>query len=763
MATNIGAVAVNLGLNTASFNQKLRGANDNLQSAGAKWNRTAAKSQRAFTSFNRSIGRTARQMVSLTAVAATLGAVLSVRKLVNYSDTYKQLDARVKLVTNSTAEFNRVQEELFSIAQNSRTSLESTTQLYTRFARATKDTERSQKDLLIVTDAISKAVTVSGASATSAGAALFQLSQGLAADALRGQELNSVLEQTPRVAEAIADGMGVAVGELRGLAEDGALTAETVLNAIKSQADIINGEFQQIPKTVGQAFQQLDNAFLRFIGKSSAVEAGTNSLAIVISSLANNIDILVRSVLALAVVLSRNLVASAFAAANSFRVMAVQSIAVQASLARMGGVAAGASTAMATLGFASRGLSLALGAIGGPIGLAAIAAIFLLSSGTDKAAAAQRLYLEATAASTQRVLESISVGKERIAQLKEEQRRSIDASKAQLELAKARLTEAKAQAAQQDLSTFAATRGAVLPGTIKRAGPAAAQDRIKQLEQQLRQQEADLGRIGAGLATGALSGGGKAAEKEAKAIEKVVEQLKFKTEQLQRTNQQQELYEKLRAAGVSIDSQAGKEIEALIGRYQNLEKAQEDAKDKQDEFNGAIDSFGKSSASAFEDAILGAQSFGDALSGVFQDLQRQLLRRTVTDPLGGLLGDVLGAGSSSSGGSGGGLLGGLLAAVGLRAEGGPVSANKPYIVGERGPELIIPTASGTVIPNDMLGSGAGRSGVSSGGQPIIINQSINVTTGVQQTVAAEMHRFMPQIKQVSIEAIRDAQNRGALA
>jgi len=87
--------------------------------------------------------------------------------------------------------------------------------------------------------------------------------------------------------------------------------------------------------------------------------------------------------------------------------------------------------------------------------------------------------------------------------------------------------------------------------------------------------------------------------------------------------------------------------------------------------------------------------------------------------------------------------------VEMKAAGGPIKGGRPYIVGERGPELIIPNQNGTVIPNNKLGGGA-----------VVVNQTINVTTGIQQTVRAEVLGLLPQIQEASKAAVLDAKRRG---
>ena len=197
----------------------------------------------------------------------TLGGALSVREFVRLSDTYNQISARLKLVTSGTRELNTVQQALFNISQENRVSFESTAELYQRLARSADQLGLNQGTLLNVTEAVNQAIQVSGVSSEAANAAIVQLGQGLASGALRGDELRSVLEQVPRLAQAIADGIGVTVGELRELGAEGALTSEAVIGAIRSQAPQLASEFEQIPATFGSALSTLRNSFTLFVGR----------------------------------------------------------------------------------------------------------------------------------------------------------------------------------------------------------------------------------------------------------------------------------------------------------------------------------------------------------------------------------------------------------------------------------------------------------------------------------------------------------------
>jgi len=233
---------------------------------------------------------------ALGRLAGTLTAVFSATKIIQAADAYKALQNRLKLVTNGTEELTAVSEKLFAVSQNARVSFESTAELYQRVARASTALGKSQQEVLDVTEAVSKAITISGVSADSANAAIVQLGQGLASGALRGDELRSVLEQTPRLALAIADGLGVTVGALRQLGAEGELTAEKVFGALQSQAGALESEFGQLDATVSQSLTVLSNSFVRLSGRLDQTLGFTSTLGRGFTALAGTVDDSVSSV-----------------------------------------------------------------------------------------------------------------------------------------------------------------------------------------------------------------------------------------------------------------------------------------------------------------------------------------------------------------------------------------------------------------------------------------------------------------------------------
>ncbi|AFV81275.1 tail length tape measure protein [Vibrio phage vB_VpaS_MAR10] len=210
--------------------------------------------------------------------------------LQQYADEYQNLDAKLKIATHSTEELARAEDQLFRIANRTYSSFSSTVDLYARFERSTRSLKISQDNLLQITETVNKAIALSGASTQAANAAILQLGQGMAAGTLRGDELNSVLEQAPRLAEAIATGMGVAVGNLKRLGEQGLITTEQVLNALASQGAAIDEEFLNVNLTIGKAMEVLNNQILRAIGQLDSKLGISSTIAKALVTLSQNLD-----------------------------------------------------------------------------------------------------------------------------------------------------------------------------------------------------------------------------------------------------------------------------------------------------------------------------------------------------------------------------------------------------------------------------------------------------------------------------------------
>jgi tape measure domain-containing protein len=214
------------------------------------------------------------------------GVGLGISELIQLADSYTQMTSRLKLVTQYTGDYNTVLAGLSDSARATRSDLGATVDLFTKISPSLRGIGLNGAQAIGVITTINQAIGISGASSQSAAAALQQLGQGLGAGALRGDEFNSVMEQTPGLAQAIADGIGVPIGELRKLAEEGKLTADVIAGALQKVAPQIEADFAKMPQTVGQALTGLKNEFLLFVGATDQASGSTSTLANVIGAVA---------------------------------------------------------------------------------------------------------------------------------------------------------------------------------------------------------------------------------------------------------------------------------------------------------------------------------------------------------------------------------------------------------------------------------------------------------------------------------------------
>jgi len=266
MAT-IASLSVDVIANTGRFVSDLAKASRGVDGFEKKTKASFNKMTRSVKRFSRQTGK---ELGSLQSAFAAVGIGLAIKEILDLNNTYTAMSNKLRLVTRDSQQLADVQENIFQVSQKTRGSLEATTDLYFRMAKSTEQLGLSQTELLDITETVNNAVAVSGSTAASSAAALFQFGQGLAADALRGQELNSIMEQTPRLAQAIADGLGIEIGALRDVAKEGKLTADVVVKALQSQSAVLEKEFGQTEKTVSQALQQIENVALKTFGALDA-------------------------------------------------------------------------------------------------------------------------------------------------------------------------------------------------------------------------------------------------------------------------------------------------------------------------------------------------------------------------------------------------------------------------------------------------------------------------------------------------------------
>ncbi|MBZ1392843.1 tape measure protein [Psychrobacter pacificensis] len=226
----------------------------------------------------------------LKGLIATLGISVGATELLEMADSYKTLEAKIKLATGEGVNFINGFGGVQEIANETFTSIEDTGELFARISRAGKEMNLAQQDVLSVTKTINEAIQLSGGSAESNQAAITQLIQGLQSGVVRGEEFNSIMEQSPRLARAMADGLGVTLGQLRSMAAEGKLTSDVVINAVQSQGEAIQSEFDAMPLTIGQSLTQLKNNFLSFVGDIDKQLNSSGGVSSIIQQMAESLD-----------------------------------------------------------------------------------------------------------------------------------------------------------------------------------------------------------------------------------------------------------------------------------------------------------------------------------------------------------------------------------------------------------------------------------------------------------------------------------------
>jgi tape measure domain-containing protein len=590
----------------------------------------------------RGVARTERQLKGFETVTRraqqaviALGGAFSVREIARYSDTFKNLTGQLKLVTDGSEGLAEAQQALFDIAQRSRTSFESVATLYARLARSTSTLGYETSQLQRVTETLSKATVVSGASSQEASNALIQLSQGLASGALRGDEFRSVAEQLPVILQILERELGKTRAELRKMAEEGEITAQVVVDAVTRASDEIDDAYSKIPQTIGQALTVLDNAFLNYIGNSEAVASGTNSVALAITSLANNFDD-VADVIGLVA----SLMAGRYIAATGSAI--AQTIAMRTAAVGLTGAMSGLGASM-------------LAAFGGPVGLAVTAlsgGLYYLATRTTEAEEAQQKHNTAMESAQRISVELERATGNRAEQLREERDALVQSAVDRINHTKALIEEAKAL---NTVNALTVARTGLSPEKVS-AG------RIEGLTEQLRLESQRLNELLDELHQPAesSSGGGSVIEKASKDAEKLAKALDDLQKQTSRdvyTQGMDELSAKLAEVDFlvadltekygALNHQQREQIEVIkdnIQTHHELEQAAKDLEEQQKRNKELADEIGVAFGSAFEDAMSDAKDFGDVMDATLRQIERAIIRATITRPLNDAIAGAFGGG-----------------------------------------------------------------------------------------------------------------------
>lgn len=216
--------------------------------------------------FNRRIrdGTTAADGLwgKLKGIAATVGGLAAAKKIIGISDDLASTRARLNLIVDDGGSVSELEQKIMASAQRSRSAYFDTASAIASLGSNAGAAFANTDEIIAFMEQINKQFVIGGASAQGQAAAMLQLTQAMAAGALRGEELNSILENAPGIARAIESYMGVAEGSIKSYAEQGLITAEVVKNAMFAAADETNAKFESMPKTWAQIWTSMQNKAL---------------------------------------------------------------------------------------------------------------------------------------------------------------------------------------------------------------------------------------------------------------------------------------------------------------------------------------------------------------------------------------------------------------------------------------------------------------------------------------------------------------------
>lgn len=247
----------------------IREAREELARAGAAFDEIEENIREAGNQqdrFNRRIrdGTTAADGLwgKLKGIAATVGGLAATKKILGLSDTLASTKARLNLIVDDGGSVGELEKKIMASAQRSRSLYFDTASAVASMGSNAKAAFNGTDEIIAFMEQINKQFVIGGASAQGQSAAMLQLTQAMAAGALRGEELNSILENAPGIARAIESYMGIAEGSIKSYAEQGLITAEVVKNAMFAAADETNAKFESMPKTWAQIWTSMQNKAL---------------------------------------------------------------------------------------------------------------------------------------------------------------------------------------------------------------------------------------------------------------------------------------------------------------------------------------------------------------------------------------------------------------------------------------------------------------------------------------------------------------------
>ncbi|ACS96921.1 phage tail length tape measure protein [Aggregatibacter aphrophilus NJ8700] len=283
MAGTLGSLNIQLTLDQVNFQNSLSKAQQRAQTFSAKTKGYLENIDSAMTALNNS-----SKLTNFLLFKDSLTS--SIKAFIQYADANTELTNRLKLSTNGNAQLALATQTVFDISLRTNQAVSATSLVYQKFAQNAEKLKLSQADVAALTETVTKSVAMSGSTAAQAEAGLVQFGQALATGTLKGQDLNSVMQQIPGLADAIAKGLGVTTGELKQMGATGKLDIPQVVEALKKVKAQVDDDFANRIKSVSGAMTNFETSFIQMIGRFDSATGVTTGIANSIEFLAANLE-----------------------------------------------------------------------------------------------------------------------------------------------------------------------------------------------------------------------------------------------------------------------------------------------------------------------------------------------------------------------------------------------------------------------------------------------------------------------------------------
>lgn len=713
-----------LGLDTDTRGLK-RGQRE-LDALARKGGQTEQKVTRSTAAISSGFSRLS---AAATSAVGAIGAALSISALTRLTDQYTNMVNILRVVQGEQGDVNKTLRDLDSIAGRTRAPLEAIVSLYQRASIASGELGATQEETLRFVENIGLALAQQGGSAQQASGALLQLSQALGGGTIRAEEFNSILEGAFPIAQAAARGIdeaGGSVAKLRSMVIEGRVSSKQFFDALLSQTTTLEQAFGSTNATIGQSLTRLSDRFTLLVGSMNETLGISRVISSAILYLADNLDQLRGYVIAIAAAVTVRFIPAIYGAVTATGAWVTSLAVLRAALIRTG------------------------------IGALIVGAGYLVNRFLDlvDATGSWGAALEALGRVASAVWDGISTSVEAIplslGAVWQDVRGDFFTLLASLQGAWSdflfTLSDLASQAGQDELAGKLFGAAARADAGIH-AFTRAATDATNTADA-LRKAASDLAVLGFDKASQALDRLSTIVEKSKTSVDNAVPS----TENLKNA---------MEGLGSAVND--------------NVSESLDNARSKTDDLSGAIDSteqtarrVGYTFEQAFVGFATGANSASDAVRGLLSSLLQLATSeafRSITGTAGGgsgifgsLLSGIFGGGGGSAAASAipvnTGLdigVGGSLGLAGVRADGGPVSGGRSYLVGERGPEIFTPSATGYITPNSAMRSG----------QPAV-NVDFQVINNVQGAEVTQRRQQGPDGREIIIAEVNRAAASGQL-